>query len=376
MKMQEMESNQGKMKIPLLIIETRDYCKLVSENEACKHCSVDSYLIRSKCKETPNWSEVIRQFSEIGYTPGHVVLKNGAAALGTQELSILEQALKKGLSVSVTTEGAHIPSDFEKRVMELGREHQGKLGVTVSLDGHTPELYGQLRKDKDFGRTIGFIKRINSEGLDTGVNYVVHAGNVNEIKDYVDFVVNELGVGKVNFLELNLTGGARKNNLEVADSETYLNILIDTYAEGNEKVKSALRGTFAAAIEECLGSNIGCKGCPAGSEGMFHVNNKGDIFPCSSLELEQYNVGNVTNISLSEAMESIQFAYARKVAESASATNSIVSMCPGRLESFGELGHLDKATALTKNITNYLAEKGIDVSEVRQISNRCYSPAF
>lgn len=374
MQIQTMKSNDGKMEVPLLILETRNYCELASQGDACKHCSVDSYLESSNGYQKPNWTEIVRQFSEIG--EGHVVLKNGASALGNAELSILEQALDNGLSASVTTEGSHIPSDFEARLIELGREYEGKLGVTVSLDGHNKETYGQLRREEDFDRTVDFIQRANSNGLNVGINYVVHAGNVEEIKDYVDFVVNELEVNRVNFLEINLTGGARKNNLEVADPETYLKVLIDTYVEGDERTKSALRGTFASAIDKYINGESGCKGCPAGSYGMAHISHSGDIHPCSSLELPQYYAGNVADVSLSKAMKSEPFKYARKVAGSEQVGNPIVNMCPGRLESFGELGRLDEATRLTRTITNYLVEKGVDTSEIRQTDNMCYSPAF
>ena len=371
-----MKSKNQKMETPLLILETRNYCKLASEDDACKHCSVDSYLERSNNHKRPDWNGVISQFSGLGDTLGHVVLKNGASALRDREIGILEQTLESGLSASVTTEGAYVPSDFEARLMELGREYPHKLGVTVSLDGHTKEVYGQLRKEEDFDKTVEFIQRANAGGLNVGVNYVVHEGNVSEIKDYVDFAVNELNVDKVNFLEINLTGGARRNGLKVADSETYFKALIDTYAEGNEKVKLALRGTFAAAIDQYLNEGSGCRGCPAGSEGMAHISCSGEISPCSSLELPQYNAGNVAKVSLSEAMRSRPFAFARTVAESARAKNPLVSMCPGRLESFGELGSYDESIKLTHVITGYLQEKGVNLSDFREADNRCFSPAF
>jgi len=374
-KMTIMKSKNGKMEKPFLIVETKGYCKLVGQERACKHCSVEAYTKPGCSNGKVDWNEVIKQFAGLNGS-GHVVLKNGAGALRETEVSLLEQALESGLSASVTTEGVCVPSDFESRLFELGQQYQGRLGVTVSLDGATKEVYSQLREESGFDKAVGFVKKAKAKGLDVAVNYVVHEGNVEQIKDYVDFVVNELGVKRVNFLELNLTGGARKNGLKVADPETYFKVLIDTYAEGNEKVKSALGGTFAAAVDKYLKGSNGCKGCPAGSYGMAQVNNRGDIFPCSSLELPQYRAGNIAEMSLSEAMGSEQFEKARKAAESVAEGNPVVSMCPGRLESFGELGQIDEATRLTGVITAYLKKKGVDVSEIRARDNTCYSPAF
>ena len=371
-----MRSKNGKMDVPLLIMETQNYCNLVNEERACKHCSVDDYVNPSKCGDKVDWNEVVSQFVGLNGS-GHVVLKNGAGALGEIEMSLLEQVLESGLSTSVTTEGACMPSGFKSSLFDLGQKYEGALGVTVSLEGATKEIYGQLRDESLFDGAVAFIKEAKANGLEVGVNYVVHAGNVGHLKEYVGFVVDELGVDKVNLLELNVTGGAKRNGLEIADPETYFKVLTDVYVGGREAVKLALKGTFAAAVDEYVGGGKGCRGCPAGSQGMAHVNHKGEIHPCSSLEgLSQYNAGVVSEITLSEAMESTQFAYARKVAESLAEGNPVVSMCPGRLESFGDLGQLDKATDLTRTLTGYLEEKGVDHLEMKGADNGCHSPAF
>lgn len=368
------KSLEQKMENPLLVLETRNYCAIASE-DPCKHCSVESYVGAKPQKNSGiDWLDVIKQFSEFG-TKGHVVLKNGAGALGNIEISILEKTLNEGLSASITTEGVCVPDKFKSELYKLADEHEGKLGVTVSLDGETPEIYGQLRKPKHFDRTISFIRDAQSHGLDVATNYVVHAGNVDSLQDYVSFAVKKLGVKKVNLLELNSTGNAKRNGLKEADSQQYFNVLMRTFTEGDEQIRQALEGTFAAEVYKAEnGLSEGCTGCPAGSKGMYFIQHKGEIFPCSSLELPQYHVGNVKKMTLAEADKSMEFGYARKVAQSLKTENPLVSMCPGRLESFGEQGRMEQATEMTKIITNYLKEK--DIKLTKGNSCNCYSPAF
>ncbi len=369
------KSIEQKMENPLLVVETQNYCKLALAT-SCKHCSVESYAEKeSKTDSDVDWINVVEQFAKIG-KDGHVIVKNGAGALGDTEISILEKALTKGLSISITTEGVCVPKGFESKLYELEKNHVGKVGVTVSLEGATKEIYGQLRKPEHFERAVDFMKRAKLKGLTVATNYVVHAGNVSSIQDYVNFAVNELGVEKVNFLELHSTGNARKNKLEVADSQKYFDELMRTYREGDDKVKDALEGTFAAEVYRAEnGLSQGNNGCPAGSRGMYFIQHSGEVFPCSSLELPQYHVGNIKAMNLEEVNQSMEFGYARKVAQSLKSGNPLVSMCPGMLESFGEEGRMQEAEKMTAIITNYLKEKGVELTKDKNCNN-CYSPAF
>lgn len=264
---------------------------------------------------------------------------------------------------------------FESELYRLSGENPGKLGVTVSLDGETPEIYGQLRQPIHFDRAVSFIKEAKAKGLSVATNYVVHVENVGSIQEYVNFAVKELGVEKINLLELNSTGNAKTNGLKEADSQQYFDALMKTYVQGDEQIRLALDGTFAAEVYKAeKGVSEGCNGCPAGNKGMYFVQHDGEIFPCSSLEIPQYHVGNIKRMTLAEADNSMEFEYARKVAQSLTTENPLVSMCPGRLESFGDQGRMEQATEMTKIITNYLKEKGIEIT--KRNSCNCYSPAF
>ncbi len=368
------KSLEQKMENPLLVLETRNYCAIASE-DPCKHCSVEGYVrAEPQMNSGVDWLNIVEQFSEFGEN-GHVVLKNGAGALGDSEISILEKTLNEGLSASITTEGVCVPNKFKSELYKLADEHKNKLGVTVSLDGETRETYGQLRRPEHFDSVVSFVRDAQSHNLDVATNYVVHAGNVGSLQDYVNFVVKELGVKKINLLELNSTGNAKRNGLKEADSQQYFDVLMKTFSEGDEQIKQALDGTFAAEVYKAeTGLSEGCNGCPAGSKGMYFIQHDGEIFPCSSLELPQYHVGDVERMTLAEADKSMEFEYARKVAQSLKTENPLVSMCPGRLESFGEQGRMEQATEMTKIITNYLKEKGIELT--KGDSCNCYSPAF
>ena len=106
------KSIEQKMQSPLLVVETQNYCNLAS----CKHCSVEDYVgAEPQTNSNIDWLNIIDQFSELG-KEGHVVIKNGAGALGDTEANILEKTLKKGLSASITTEGVCVPREFKSEL--------------------------------------------------------------------------------------------------------------------------------------------------------------------------------------------------------------------------------------------------------------------
>ena len=349
----------------ILILETQNYCSLALENKQCKHCSVDDYVSGDNSISEVDWENVISQFSEMGGEK--VVLKNGAGALGDEEISVLEKALESDMDVSVTTEGVLVSERFEERLYELSKEYNGKVGVTVSLEGENKEVYGQLRMPEHFDKAISFIRQTKDNGLHVATNMVVHDENVDHIQDYIQFVVQELGVDKINFLELNPTGNALRNNLKVAKPEKYLMALVSAYGSGDEEIRSAMNDTFAAAIY----NGKGCRGCDAGLNKIY-VNHNGDIFPCTSMEYKGYTPGNVKDVKLIDAIGSAEFKDARKDTERMS-DHSISVMCPGRFRSFSKLSNENSALELTKKITQYLTENKIDT---KNEPDRCYSPAF
>jgi len=337
-----------------LILETQDSCANVNNNAQCKHCSED-YTIESK--NNVDWNDIVEQFSKLD-SLGQIIIKNGAGALGDTEISILERALEEELSVSLTTEGTYVPASFESRFLGLAGRYSGNIGVTVSLDGHSSEIYGILRNQNDFDAAVKFIRRMVGK-LPVAVNYVVHAGNVEHIPNYTDFVVHELKLDRVNFLELSPVRNATDNSITVADAQTYFNILMRTYEQGDEAIKIALANSYAKALHE----GQRCRGCEAGR--IIFINSLGNIYPCTRLGIDKYLAGNIAELTLGEAFSSVKFENAR----TASLSNDIFNVtCPGRVELMGK-----SAKDLTQIATDWIKLHG--VKDAYPIA-KCFSPAY
>ena len=325
----DVKAFNGEMLQPLLILETENFC--ANAKEPCKHCSVEAFSNVSE--ESIDFNKAIDEFIALSKGKGHVVFKNGAGALGGKELSLIRKCIENGLDVSITTEGVFVSEKFEEGIGVLSRQFPGKISYTVSLDGATKEVYGLIRQEKYFEKACKFIKKQVDKGMFVSTNFVVHKGNVNHIPEYADFAVHELGVKRINFLQLGLVGNALKNRLEIAEPKDFFEQTINVFEKGDAEIKDALESTFVKAIQDLQANpnkHFACEGCVAGSKNFAFIKSSGGIYPCSSLEAPGFLAGNIKTISLEEAMKGDAFKKARKLALQLRGNYPVVNICPGR----------------------------------------------
>lgn len=368
--MLEVKSINNEMLKPLLILETKTGCAMAGS--PCKHCSVEAYA-NSNNKEKANFFKAISEFIEISKRKGHVVIKNGAGALDEDELRLIKQCVEGSLEVSITTEAVFISKKFKEGISALLEKFPGKINYTVSLDGETKEVYGLIRQEKHFEKACDFIQEQVQKGVFVSTNFVVHKGNVNHIAKYADFVVNTLGVQRINFIQLGLVGNAIKYQLEIANPKDFFHQIIKVYESGNSKERNAIESTFVKAIDNLTNPNkhFGCNGCVAGSKNFAFIKSNGNIYPCSSMESPEYLAGNLKTTSLRKVMNGNSYKKARKAALQLEGKYPIINMCPGRKTP------IEKDIELAEEIQNYLQNKEVrfELNPIKEIS-MCFNHSF
>ncbi len=105
---------------------------------------------------------------------------------------IIEEFIKRGIKLYLTTNGTLINED---NVKELKRLKKGIRGIGFSLDG-LKELHNKIRgRDWAFDRTIEAINLVKKD-FNVSINSVVMKDNIDELYDLVKYL---RGLGIVNF---------------------------------------------------------------------------------------------------------------------------------------------------------------------------------
>lgn len=132
-------------------------------NLACAHCSVGSspWVDTSGDLDTDECLRVIEQMAELQVRAA--LLTGGEFLIRPDALRILRALAERGIAAGLETNGILYPPGF----LELAGEMQtrGLLGITVSLDGGTPETHDRLRGPRSFDRTVAGLRLLRDNGI-------------------------------------------------------------------------------------------------------------------------------------------------------------------------------------------------------------------
>jgi len=125
---------------------------------------------------------------------------NGEAMLHPEFLDMVETLKKHKVVVTFNTHGMFLKNGNEKRLVDAGVE-----GVTISIDGATPETYNKIRVGSSFDLIRENVKGLTEYKKNVGKNqpvlssnYVVMSNNVHELAEMVRFAA-ETGIENVHF---------------------------------------------------------------------------------------------------------------------------------------------------------------------------------
>lgn len=177
-------------------------------NNNCSMCYMHEHYSRTFEMVFENACELLRKLREDGVEK--VTFLGGEPTLYSHLLPLLRYS--KDIStpfVRIQTNGQFMPSFLDESIVQECVD-----AFTFSLDGHTAELNGSLRKGSDFNLTVQNIKKSLTGRWKIAVNATVSAKNIDNIFDIIEFI-NDLGVPH---LYLNLMFETNWENISVRDA--------------------------------------------------------------------------------------------------------------------------------------------------------------
>ncbi len=198
-------------------------------NQRCLHCNVRG---GEHFEYEMNISEIrtlIQEFYDIGVYD--LAITGGEPLMRDDWQDVIEYACTRGpWKIVINTNGVM----WKESDMQFVAEHCPDLNIVVSLDGHTPETYGILRKGSDgnpssrtFHRVVENLKKMHDYNLKTNVNFTITRLNQKHLMDTVEFArtLHTRGFLAIKFFPY---GRGRQNleNLELPYHD-WKNLLLD-----------------------------------------------------------------------------------------------------------------------------------------------------
>ncbi len=277
-------------------------------NLRCKHCYANAGRPAPGELTTEQAKEVIDQLDKAGVVA--VALSGGEPTLREDFLEIVKYIHKKGMYVSVASNGTLITEEFARKMKNAGVEY-----MEISLDHTNPKVHDEFRGVKGaWKKTVDGIKHCVEADIITCIATTVTKYNYEDIPNMIE-LARKLKVQR--FIAFNFVPTRRGKNIMNMDitpeeREKLLNFLYDKLVEKNglevfstcpayarisiERVNASEDGsitpTHFAAVELkgraiALADFIG--GCGAGRN-YCSIEYNGDIQPCVFIPIK---VGNV-----------------------------------------------------------------------------------
>ena len=296
-------------------------------NLKCKHCYANAGKAAPDELTTEQAKEVVDQLDEAGVLA--VALSGGEPTVREDFLEIARYIHRKGMYVSVASNGTLITKEFAKKMKDAGVGY-----IEISLDHTNPEIHDEFRGVKGaWKRTVEGIRHCVEAGITTGIATTVTKYNYDNIPEMIK-LAQKLRVHR--FIAFNFVPTRRGRDIAETDitpeqREELLNFLYDKLLEDNglevfstcpayarislERVSEGEDGSIApthfAAVElkgraMALADFIG--GCGAGRN-YCSIEYNGDIQPCVFIPIKLGNVleGGFENVwKNSEIMEKLR----------------------------------------------------------------------
>lgn len=252
-------------------------------NARCLHCSSNSARRRADELTTEEALRLVDELADVGVVD--FAVSGGEPLLRPDLFRVVAHARRRGMAVGVGSNGAALPDRKLDRLLELGI---GRL--QVSLDG-LDASHDRLRRWPGlFRRAVRNIHRAARRGLRVHVCCTVTSLNADELDAFVDFVVNELPVKRLNFSRFVPTG--RGTDALDLPSQRWRAV-----AEKCVALRESLRGRLDVVthlaqqvlVDETAKATPAFSGCQAGA-GQGCVTANGTVQPCVLLPIPLGNI--------------------------------------------------------------------------------------
>jgi radical SAM protein with 4Fe4S-binding SPASM domain len=277
-------------------------------NLGCRHCYSNSGVPSKDELTTKEALMVVDQLADFGVTA--LAFSGGEPLTRNDFFEIAAHAVKRGLYVSVATNGTLLTKENVKRLKKIGVNY-----IEVSIDGATSKSHDSFRGVPGaFDKAVEGLKTAVKEDLCACIATTATKNNLEEIPEILDLAA-EIGAERFTYFNFIPTGrgkGIRKEDLSPEEREKLMCYLLERILKGNKVTILTTAPQLARVALQCqsgkgeiamsmahmqtakvskragaLADFIG--GCGAGRL-YCSISPQGDVHPCVFLPI---NVGNL-----------------------------------------------------------------------------------
>ncbi len=288
-------------------------------NLKCKHCYASAGRRREEELTLEQKLRVVDILDAAGCAM--IAFSGGEPTTSRDFWKVAEYASKKGMYVTIATNGTLLTKENVRRLKEIGVKY-----VEISLDSYDPKIHDEFRGVQGaWARTIQGIKNVVEDGsFDNAIAVTATRFNMDTIPKMID-LAEELKVKKFIVFNFVPTGRGKdiiSSDLSPQEREDLLNMIYDrwqkkvntdifstspTYSRiGIEHIEKGSGETYSPTHFANAGTNsMGVEladfigGCGAGRE-YAAIDDNGDVFPCVFLPIK---VGNILQDNFQELWE-------------------------------------------------------------------------
>jgi radical SAM protein with 4Fe4S-binding SPASM domain len=196
--------DKRKLNFDVLEWEITSSCSLAREMGPCKFCYSNSKYKRPNEMSQEERIKIVKLFGS-KYFKRLIIGGGEPLDIGISNLAeIIRIAKSHGLQTFLSTSGFHfsLKSAYQLRDSELN-------GISISLDGSTPEIHALSRSKDSFSQAIKAIELCVKTGLQTTITMVINRFNFDDFKNMTDLAL-ELGVAELYTIPLMPVGRGKR----------------------------------------------------------------------------------------------------------------------------------------------------------------------
>lgn len=265
-----------------------DWFSTLKCNLHCKHCYSNSGKAANDELTTEGAKKMMRMLSD--FDVKIMLFSGGEFILRHDFEELLREADKLFDVLFLPTNGYGINRDVARALADNNIAH-----VQVSLDSTIPKIHNEFRgKEKAYERAINAVKTLKSYGIDVSISPVFGKFNIHEVEKFSKLATT-LGC-EIAFKRLIPVGrGFDLLKQEILSAEEYKTVCKKFYELKSKGMSveaecEPLKILFDPKIQTKYKQKNDIKGgCTAGIA-MIAINHRGDVYPCSKIQIK---VGNV-----------------------------------------------------------------------------------
>lgn len=260
-------------------------------NLRCTYCYVDARAPggkphKDRTFDLPKYKSLVDEFIEL--SPNVRFMLTGGEVLMAKSINRTPLALdiaryihERGAKSHLLTNGILLKPEHAREFSDICEL------IQISVDGSTSQTHDSLRGYGTFKKVHEVISMLESYGARIQVSVTVTKKNINDLTGIVD----RFG-SRVIFQPLFKSGGGKDNTgLYITGAEYYAALSMIPSVNPLEGIQEILCSAKLKPSKKCaIGDN------------SLSMSPSGDIYPCHLLHLEEFKLGNISNISVRDTL--------------------------------------------------------------------------